>query len=361
MFGIRTRQMAAVLVASLASPLALMAQWNAASNCNCYTPQQYVAAPAPVVTTACQCLQPVTQMVQQQVKVTAYRPKQTVEKRPVQRLRTVAREVTAYRQEMEARTVEVPVMTTQTVTEMRQQTINKGRWQTFVQPIPKMAACQYDNRPGMIGSMNRMGYSVRSAVQPNSVTHRQFIPQVCQCTVPVQKQVAVQTMRKVTYNVPKTVAYKTTQQVAEWYTDQENVTVTTMEPYTTTQTVSVPTTRMAYVDPYTGMAIAPQATQTAREKEPTRAADNNSPPSGEVHKGISYPKPAAQAPSRDSRVIRNESSPATPVRTVVQPNSRGASPSVASTGAGGWKAHTPSAQEIPALKAAHNRNSVVSK
>ncbi len=350
MFGIQTRQWAAIIVASLASPVALMAQWNTAGSCSCYTP-------APIVTTASQCMQPVTTMVAKQMAVTEYRPKQTVQTRPVTKMRMVAKPVTAYRQVMETKTVEVPATTYQTVTEMRTQTINKGRWQTISQPVPKMHACQYDNRPGMLGSMNRMGYQMRTALQPNFTTHRQFIPQVCQYNVPVQKQVAVATTRQMTYQEAKMVAYQSTQQVAEYYTDSEQVTVTTMEPVTVTKTVHVPMTQMAFVDPVTGMAIAPQATQTAKEPEPTRAADNDSPPATGLHKGISYPKPAP-VPANDNRVIRLDTTPTTPAPVIVQPVSRRGQASVASNGTDGWKAHTPSSNELPAPQTASGRISV---
>lgn len=360
MFRIRTRQMAAVLVASLASPVALMAQWNFANDCCISTPQQYVAASAPVVTSACQYMQPVTTMVAKQMQVTAYRPEQTVEKRPVQKMRWVAREATAYRQEMETRTIEVPAMTYQTVTEMQTKMVNKGRWQTQVQPVVKMAPYQYDNRQGMVGSMNRMGYQMRAALQPNFTTSRQFIPQVCQCSVPVQRQVAVQTTRKVTQLVPKTVAYKITQQVAEYYTDHENVTVTTMKPYQTTQTVHEARVHMAFVDPATGMAIAPQGTQTAAEPQPTRAAENDDPPTDVERKKISYPKPAKSSSSIDNRIIRQESTSKTLGLVLVKPVTRRAA-TVATTESDGWKTHASTPNELPASKVGQGKSSVVSK
>ena len=356
MFGIQTRQLAAIVLATLASPLAVMAQWNTAGGCSCYTP-----TPAPVVTMASQCMQPVTTMVAKQMAVTEYRPKQTVESRPVTRMRMVAKPVTAYRQVMETKTVSVPATTYQTVTEMRSQTINKGRWQTITQPVPKMAACQYDNRPGMMGAMNRMGYQMRTGLQPNFTTHRQFIPQVCQYNVPVQKQVAVATTRQVTYQEARMVAYQTTQQVAEAYIENEKVTVTTMEPVTVTKTVQVPMTRMAFVDPYTGMAIAPQETQTTQEKQPTRAAENDDPPTGGVYKGTSIQKPSKTPVANRSELNPQDAAPKSLDRTIVQPVSRRVQASVASSGADGWKAHTPSLSELPAPKTVTGRISVAAK
>ncbi len=354
MFGIRTRRLAAVVVATLSSPMALMAQWGMPSDCSCSSPQQYVAAPAPVVTTACQCLQPVTHMVAHQVQVTEHQQVQRIEKRPVTRMRTVSKQVTAYRQEMENKVVEVPAVTYQTVTEMQDRTINKSRWQTVSQPVPKMSSCQYDNRPGFTGSMNRMGYSMRTAFQPNFVTHRQFIPQVCQCKVPVQRQVAVQTTRQMTVSTAKMVPYQTTQQVAEAYTDYEDVTVTTMVPHTVTKTVHVPTTRYALVDPNTGMAVAPQETQTAKEPTPaTRAAENNSAPTNGTYKGTAIPKPATNRAVTTRRSIDNDAA--------TQPVTNRTPPTVASSETGGWKAHTPTASQLSAAKNSATKNSVAAK
>jgi len=349
MFGIRTRQLAAVLVASLASPVALMAQWGVANDCSCYNP-----APAPVVTQSCQCLQPVTTMVSRQMQVTEYRQAQKVEKRPVQRMRMVSKSATAYRQVMDTKTVEVPHTTYQTVTEMVPRTINKSRWQTVTQPVPKMASCQYDNRPGMMAAMNRMGYTMRSSLQPNFVTHRQFIPQVCQCNVPVQRQVAVPSTRQVTYNVARMEPYQTTQQVAEYYTDYENVTVTTMEPVSVMKTVQVPTTRMAFVDPYTGTAAAPQETQTAKEPTPVREAENNTPPVNGNFKESSIRKPESTSVADTRPMHRSKLAPTQPVRQKAQST-------VASTGSDGWKAHAPAANQLTGPKLVTGKNTVVSK
>lgn len=353
MFGIRTRTMMAAMVATLTSPVALMAQWG--SDCSCYTPQQYVTAPAPVVTTACQCLQPVTQMVAREMQVTEMVPKQTVEKRPVQKVRYVAKKATAYRQVMETKVVEVPAVQYQTVTEYQTKITPKTQWRTVVQPVPKMAACQYDNRPGVIGSMNRMGYQMRSAFQPSTLTYRQQVQQVCQCKVPVQRQVAVQTTRKVAYQEAKMVPYETTQQVAEYYTDYENVTVTTMEARSVTKTVHVPTTTFAMVDPFTGMAIAPSTTTQAAkpDPQPTRAADSD-PPTDDQHRKISYPKPTAQ-PTNDHNVIRKSSSD--PAQSQVVKVTR-KSATVADSD--GWTSHTPAKSELPVAKTAKAKAAVAS-
>jgi hypothetical protein len=361
MFGIRTRVMAATLLATLSSPMALMAQWGMFNDCSCYTP-----TPAPIVSQASACYQPVTQMVSQQMEVTEFKTVQREEKRPVQKMRMVSRPVTAYRQVVEAQTVEVPVTSYQTVTEMVPRTINQSRWQTVSQPVAKMSPCQYDNRPTLMGRMNRISYSMRSSMQPNTITHRQFVPQVCQVNVPVQRQVAVQSTRQVTQHVAKMVAYQTTQQVAEAYTDYETVKVTSQEPVKVMRTVQVPVTRMAQIDPITGAMMVPSNTQTVEEKQPTRAAEGNDPtPNGTLPKNISYPKPAKAAPSNDRAVIRRDSSPE-PSRvavTPVRPRAASASASVATVETAGWKAHKPSTSktEIAGPKLVISKSAVASK
>jgi hypothetical protein len=344
MFGIRTRMLAAIVAASMSSPVALMAQWGAAQDCSCSAPQQYFPAPAQVVSTACQCMQPVTQMVSRQMQVTELHPEQRVEKRAVQRVKWVQQEATAYRQVMDTKVVEVPTVSYQPVTEMQTRTINKSRWQTITQPVPKMASCQYDNRPGMMASMNRMGYTMRTAFQPNFVTHRQFIPQVCQCKVPVQKMVAVQSTRQQTVSTARMEPYKTTQQVAQYYTDYEDYTVTAMVPKTVMKTVMEARTTMAFVDPHTGMAIAPQGTQTAAEPTPTptRAAENDTPPATGTFKGTSIPKPIT------NRLVSKSTNK--PVKTAI-----------AAADNDGWKAHTPASKVQTTPKGVMGNTTIVSK
>lgn len=360
MFGIRTRVMAAAVLATLSSPMALMAQWGMFNDCSCYTP-----TPAPIVSQASACYQPVTQMVSQQVQVTEYRTATRDEKRPVQKVRWVSKPATAYRQVVEAQTVDVPVTSYQTVTEMVPKTINQSRWQTVSQPVAKMSPCQYDNRPTLMGRMNRVAYSMRSSMTPNTVTYRQFVPQVCQVNVPVQRQVAVQSTRQVTQHVAKMVAYQTTQQVAETYTDYETVKVTTLEPVTTMKTVQVPVTRMALIDPVTQQAILPSnTTQSAQEKEPTRAAESEeSNTNGQLPKSTSYPSPGKKVTSNEHGLVRREPkaeptrSKVTPVRSRVAP----APASVAVVETTGWKAHKSSSTEVAGPKLVISKNAVAAK
>jgi hypothetical protein len=82
-----------------------------------------------------------------------------------------------------------------------------------------MAPCQYDSRPTFGGWLNRTAYSIRSSFTPNYRAIRTYQPNIVTQAVPVTRQVAVRSTRKVTYNV------------------------TRYEPRTRTQTVEVPTTR----------------------------------------------------------------------------------------------------------------------
>src|SRR6185503_17235258 len=105
--------------------------------------------------------------------------------------------------------------------------------------------CQYDNRPGIVGSMNRMSNDIRNAFTPNSKVTRQFVPQTMTCTVPCTKKVAVQGMKQVTYNVTSMVPQQTTRKVAissVRYVEEE---ITAMKPVTVARTMQVGT-RVSY-------------------------------------------------------------------------------------------------------------------
>jgi hypothetical protein len=66
-----------------------------------------------------------------------------------------------------------------------------------------MSPCQYDPNPGLIGWMNRTGYEMRMAFTPQYTYERRWVPNVITTQVPVTRQVAVQSVRKVTYNVTR--------------------------------------------------------------------------------------------------------------------------------------------------------------
>ena len=184
--------------------------------------------------------------------------------------------MTAYRQVLEPKTVEVPYTSYQNVTECRQVQKDMGRWVSQRQCIPRVAPCSYDNRPNLMGWMNRTGYSMRMAFTPQYRTTRQYVPNVVTENVPVTRQVAVNQTRKVTYNVARMVPYTTTRKVAVNSTRYVKTTVTAMKPVTVMR--SIPTTRTAYVYPsnggFSGTATAllptPEPYMSAGAPEPIR-------------------------------------------------------------------------------------------
>lgn len=222
-------------------------------------PQQCVTTcqPAPLVPVAQTCYQTVPTVEYQEVK-------RTVE-RPVVETRYVDQEVTAYRPITETRVTEVPTVNYQNVTEYQTVTRDMGQWVTQRECIQRPSPCQYDGRPGLLGGMNRFGYSLRSAFSPSFRTHRQYIPNYVAQTVPVTRQVAIQGTRQVTYNVTKMEPYKTTRKVAVNSVRMVAEQVTEMQPVTVMKTV--PTgTRVTYVSPSslgTATALAPSGSKSA--------------------------------------------------------------------------------------------------
>jgi len=154
-----------------------------------------------------------------QVPVTEMREvKQTVMK-PVQETKYVDQQVTTMVPVQETRTVQVPTVSYQTVTENCTRMRDCGRWMTNYQCRPKMAPCQYDNRPGLFGWMNRSAYQARMAFTPNMIAQRQYVPNMVAETIPVSRQVAVRGVQ------------------------EQQVTLTRMEPRTETRRVAVTETR----------------------------------------------------------------------------------------------------------------------
>ena len=153
---------------------------------------------APITAANCTPMMPLQATCYQTVPVTTYaQVKQTVE---VPRYETTMeeREVTVYRPVTQSREVEVPHVTYQNVVENRTVNRDMGRWITNYHPVAKCAPCQVDPRPGVLGWMNRTGYSMRSAFVPKYTTSRQYVPSMMTCNVPQVRQVAVQGTRRVT-------------------------------------------------------------------------------------------------------------------------------------------------------------------
>lgn len=224
----------------------------------------HVQAAAPVhQVVAVQQLQPVHHPIMQTVQATEYRPvKQTIQK-PVVTTEYVDQAVTVMSPVSELKTVNVPTTEYQTVTEYKTVKKNVGYWVTKNVSTNKMSAYQYDNRPNMAGAMNRATYNMRTAFTPPYQQVRQYVPQTMTCTVPCKRQVAVQGMKQVTYNVTTMQPTQTTRKVAVNKVTYQTAEVTVMQPYQVTKTVQVGT-KVAYV--------APSAISTATTAS---AASNN--------------------------------------------------------------------------------------
>jgi hypothetical protein len=138
----------------------------------------------------------------------------------------------------------------QTVTEHVTRQRDCGRWVTQYHQRPKMSACDYDNRPDLFGSINRLGYNARMAFTPSVQTERVYVPNVVAEAIPIQRQVAVQGSRSVNYKVSRLVPQTTTRKVAVnevKYVSEEITTkqaVTVMKPKTVTVMKTMPVTVM---------------------------------------------------------------------------------------------------------------------
>lgn len=206
---------------------------------------QAVAVRPMVQTVRVEPLQPIMEPVYDNVQVTEYHPvKQTVQ-RPVVEVDYVDQAVTVMRPVTTQKTVNVPTVDYQSVTEYKQVQKEVGYWATKTEPTGKVAPCQYDNRPGFSGWMNRTSYQMRTAFTPNTRTTRQWVPQKMTCTVPCTKKVAVQGMKQVTYNVTQMVPTQTTQKVAVSKTRMVDQEVTVMKPITVSKRMQIGT-RVSY-------------------------------------------------------------------------------------------------------------------
>lgn len=216
-------------------------------NCTVSQPVQFqaVAVQPMVQTVKVQALQPVVHPVYDTVQVTEYQAVQQKVQKPVVETKWVDQAVTEMRPVTQQRTVNVPTVDYQTVTEYKQVQKQVGYWATKTEPTGKVASCQYDNRPGMVGWMNRTGYDIRNAFTPTTKVSRTYVPQTMTCTVPCTKKVAVQGMKQVTYNVTSMVAQQTTRKVAVNTVRYVEETITAMKPVTVARTMQVGT-RISY-------------------------------------------------------------------------------------------------------------------
>jgi hypothetical protein len=334
----------------------LSAQWfSRANDCDCAAPMAYnISSPtvcAPVVQT--QCMQPVMQTVYRQVPVVEYQPTRQTVKKPVIETKYVDQAVTEYKPVTETKYVEVPTVSYQDVQECQTVYRNMGYWQTRNEPICKTSPCQYDNRPGFIGWMNRTSLELTNALTPNYRTSREYVPQTIAQTVPVTRRVAIQGSRQVSYNVTNMVAYQTTRKVAVNETKWIDEEVTVMKPTTVVKTMAVGT-QITY-QPLGGTATAlrpqPETTINARGNTPTRTANDPFPPNSNPNRvnpntrGAVDPQPKRDTLVPTSHRYSSELATRPAVREPKSPEPATLTiPTVAR--ASGWVARTNKAAEI---------------
>jgi hypothetical protein len=184
------------------------------------------------------CMQPVSVPCYRQVPVTHYEPYEQTVLKPVCRTEYIEQPVTVCKPVVEQRVAEVPECTYHPVTEFYPQTRDCGRWVTVCHCCPRMSPCQYDSNPGFIGWMNRTGYEMRMAFTPQYTYERRYVPNIITTQVPVTRQVAVQSVRRITYNVTRMqteiehrrVAINKVDMVPEKIVLQRPVTVLTQVP-----------------------------------------------------------------------------------------------------------------------------------
>lgn len=249
---------ALVLATLMAGSPAATAQYYSGDCASCAP----AVAAAPI---ACTPIQPVYTSCYQRVPVTTYaREKRTVEV-PYYQTDYEEREYTLYRPVTKEREVEVPTVSYQNVVEYRTVNRDMGRWITRYQPVPKYSPCQVDPRPGMIGWLNRTGYSFRTAFTPNYTTSREYVPNMVSCQVPVTRQVAVRGTRRVTVQETEMVAERRTERVPVRKLAYRKEEVTVMRPQTAYRDVPIGTSmaygpsygnRMAWGPMYGGTAMA---------------------------------------------------------------------------------------------------------
>ncbi len=262
-------------------------------------------------------LQPVVHPVYDTVQVTEYQPVRQRVQKPIYETKYVDQSVTVMQPVTQQRTVNVPTVDYQAVTEYKKVQKQVGYWVTKNEATGKVSPCQYDNRPTMLGAVNRAGYQMRTAFTPQTKTTRQFIPQTMTCTVPCTKKVAVQGMKQVTYNVTSMVPTQTTRKVAYNTVRHVEEEITVMKPVTVTKTMQV-ATRISYAPVGSGAGGGqtalqptpdPRASAKGTDGTPKRTADGkpldgfspglapddfNNRNGGVPNKKISYPTPLDQ-------------------------------------------------------------------
>lgn len=282
-------------------PVYQPAMYSSAGGCNTgtcgVTPVAYSnpCGCAPAVSCApAMVAQPVTETVMQQVPTIEYRQVRQTVRKPVMQTAYVDQACTEYRQVVEQKTVSVPTCSYQNVTECQTVQRNCGNWVTKWHTNQKISPCAYDNRPGLAGEMNRIGFATRQAFTPTHYATREYVQQTVAQQVPVTRRVAIQGTKQVTYNIPKTIAVQTTRKVAVNtmnYVDEE---VVVMQPVTVVK--QIPTTRTSYrlVPAGSTLALAPANTATALGPTPEPALPKTKSANRESEK-VPTTKPADQS------------------------------------------------------------------
>ncbi|GIX04522.1 MAG: hypothetical protein KatS3mg114_0391 [Planctomycetaceae bacterium] len=341
------------------------AQWFrwGAMPCDCAPPvMSYATACDACASVQTTCLQPVMQTVYRQVPVVEYQPVRETVKRPILETKFVDQAVTEYRPVTETRMIDVPTVTYQDVTECRTICRNMGYWRTRYEPICKISPCEYDNRPGLIGWMNRSSYELASLLTPPYRPIREYVPHMVVQTVPVTRRVAIQGTRQVAYQVTNLVPYQTTRKVAVTETKWVDQEITVMKPTTVVKTIPVGTqiTYQPIGMGSTATAIRPipettiqsrgnSPTRSAGGSDPLRDADPNKPGSNKL-RSATEPKtrnqltPTAQdgAPSLLSGLVN----PAVAQQPAVEPTAEEAAQLARQRR---WLPASPSGQKPPAL------------
>jgi hypothetical protein len=228
------------VVPSLGALSLLLAQAVAANaqgfGNDCCPTCQPTCCPAPVT-----CMQPVSVPCYQTVPVTTYEPRRCTVMKPVVHTDIIEQPITECRPICETKTAQVPYCSYQPVTTFVQQTRDAGCWRTYSQCCPRMSPCQYDPNPGLLGWMNRTGYEMRMAFQPQMTYHRQWVPNYITTSVPVTRMVATQQVRTVTYNVTRYEQFHTVQKIPVNRVVMVPEEITVQRPVTVYRTVPIGT------------------------------------------------------------------------------------------------------------------------
>jgi hypothetical protein len=175
------------------------------------------------------------------VPVTEFRKVKQIVQRPVCETKYIDQPCTEYRTVMENKVAQVPTCHYQPVTEYRTVQRDCGQWVTNYRCRPEVTPCQYDNRPDVLGFLNRTGYSIRMAFTPRVWSERTYVPNIVSQQVPVTRQVAVQGVRTVNYQTARLVPVTTTRRVAVNTVRMVSQEIVTRQPYTVMKTIPMGT------------------------------------------------------------------------------------------------------------------------